>query len=65
MKTCRNKRLGFEMRVPEGWALPVRAGLDGLKFKRGPDGKLNIIVDHPAVRPPVAPEEPSFKEREP
>ena len=60
MKTCRNKRLGFETRLPDGWALPVRVELDGLKFKRGPDGELNIIVGDPAVRPLVAPEEPSF-----
>ena len=44
MKIYRNKRLGFQINVPAEWALPVRAGSDGVIFRCGPDEALNIIA---------------------
>ncbi len=44
MKTYRNERLGFRIDVPVEWALPVRAGSDGVIFRCGPGEDLNIIV---------------------
>jgi hypothetical protein len=44
MKTYRNNRLGFEIKVPVEWEPPVRVGLAGLKFRCGPDEDFNIVV---------------------
>ena len=51
MKTYRNKRLGFEIHVPQEWALPVRVGLGGLKFRCGPDEGFEIAVGPLLSRP--------------
>ena len=44
MKTYRNERLGFEIHMPEEWALPTRVGLGGLAFGCGPDEGFDVAV---------------------
>ena len=44
MKTYRNKRLGFEINMPEEWTLPERVGLGGLEFGCRSDEGFSVTV---------------------